>query len=497
MQPIYKYLLFAALCWSIAGCYKDKGNYDYQAINELTIRNLDTVQGYSVDLGQVLTVSPQIIGTQDTDGTSRPYKYEWSIDFPVYDSVISTEKNLSVKMTMAPGSYTLLFRVIDEVTGVRFQKRAPLLVSTSIFEGYMVLSDVNGHARLDMIPYTRATNTFKVIPDVLAYAGSTFPQQGKPLQVFCMDKNAFFDVKPNSYRIYILTETGTSWVNPETFAYGPLDNIRYEMTGNIPANFKATRMGGEVIFGLFPGMTLVSGNEVYTRLSDAPNFPYAACNIYPGAAKPFKAHPQVIIGGLNMVVFNMDKRTFTSGFFSAVSLNDMAPGLNYPTGKDLVHMEYDGSGSAYAILKDPGVQQYYLLRFVPGAEVTYFEPLNATDIASATQFAVSPQFGYLFYSAGGKLYEYDLSLKQSFLMADKGNSVISHLSFQRFYNSSRVPKYAEWSRLLTVGSYNPAQEEGKNGTIELYNILPVNEQITLANSWTGFGKVTSVSFRER
>ncbi|HEY0175237.1 MAG TPA: hypothetical protein VGC08_02600, partial [Pedobacter sp.] len=107
--------------------------------------------------------------------------------------------------------------------------------------------------------------------------------------------------------------------------------------------------------------------------------------------------------------------------------------------------------------------------------------------------------GYLFYSVGGKVYEYDPGIQKSFLMVDKGTSQISYLNFQTFYNRL-VPAtaiYKTWANYLTVGSYDPAGTTGKNGTMELYTVPQVNGQIVRVNSWTGFGKIVSVSYRER
>lgn len=501
MKKIQACFILMIVCTAFIACYKDKGNYDYHPINELTFANFDTTNGYRVEYGETLTVSPQLQGSLDPDGTKHAYTYEWSFDLPDRDTVISTEKVLNLKMTVNPGTYVLQYKVIDKETGVQFRTRTQLLVTTKIFEGYLVLSDVNGASRLDMLSYYRTDNVFEPHIDVLAEMGSTLPPQGKPIQVFCMETMYVAVATPQSYRVYLVSETGTNYIDAETFGYTQFNSIRYEMTGALPDNFKPSRFTGGARYGFLPAMIMTEGNDIYTRAYAAPTFGYVPTNIYPGASKPFKAWPQAVSKGSDgtIVIYNMDKRAFTTSSFDAVNVADVPPGLKYPTGKDMVYMEdLPTSDQVYAVLKDPGLPNYYIVRFITGNEPNYYDAVtNATDFDKATAYAVSPDLGYLFYAVGGKLYEYDLSLKKSFLMLDKGTHVISHISFQRFFNRALYSKYAAWEKLLTVGSYDPAGAAGSNGTMELYSVPPVNAALTRTNIWTGFGRIASVSYRER
>ena len=192
MKTIKVCLVLIALCGVFTSCYKDKGNYDYTSINELSFRNFDAEKGYTVSGGDTLRILPEVVGTQDPDGSKKKYSYEWSLDYVLKDSVVSTQKNLVMKVTMPPGKYTLQYKVKDNETGVEYQTRAQLTVITRVFEGYMVMSEVNGKTRLDMVSYSLANGQFTVLPDVLTLMGSTLPVQGKPLQVFCFETEAFY-----------------------------------------------------------------------------------------------------------------------------------------------------------------------------------------------------------------------------------------------------------------------------------------------------------------
>lgn len=498
MQLKLAYIIaFISICCCTA-CYKDKGNYSYEPINEVSVTQLDTVNGYLAYYGDTLKIDPVITGTIDKGGTGD-YTYEWSYQLPSNAiTVISKEKNLRYKIDMLPGNYSLRLKVTDNKSGVLYHIRTNLQVSTEVYEGYMVLNEVNGMSRLDMLSYQTNTQQFTQITDVLAKMESHLPPQGKPVNIFCMQTAFTTNADASSFKIYLSTESGTSNLNSETFDYTETQDISYEMIGDVPDGFAATSFFGTLRFGSIPTVYMVAHNNVYIRQSSFPAYPYAALNAYDGAAQPFKASPYVVASPDYCMIFNMDKRTFTrTATFNSSSVYDMLPALNYPTGKDLVYMEMSYSSVNHAIMKDPSTGAYSIIRFYLGSAPTYNDAITGTDIGKATCFAMSPDRGYLFYAVGGKVYEYDLSLKTSKLMLDKGSEEITYLSFQNFFFRTSKATYTSWANLLTVGSYNANGPEGANGTLEQYNVPPVNGQITLANRWTGFGKIKSIAYRER
>lgn len=499
MQQKFAYFIaILGICFCTA-CYKDKGNYSYHSINEVSVAGFDTAKGYVVYVGDTLSVTPVISGTLDKNGTGS-YTYEWSYEVPLSNSVfvIGSQKNLRYRVDMLPGSYSLRLKVTDSNSGVLYHFKTSLEVTTAVYEGYLVLNEVNGKSRLDMLSYQAGTQQFNQITDVLQKMGSSLPQQGKPVNIFCMQSNTVASPDGNSYKIYLSSESGTNNLNSETFGFKETQNISYEIIGDVPSGFAATGFFGTFRFGFIPTMYMMARNNVYIRVNSYPAFPYAPLNVYAGAAQPFKASPYVVGDPNFCMIFNMDKRTFTrTASFNSSTVTDMAPGLNYPTGKDLMYMEMSYSSAIHAILKDPGTGTLSIIRFFLGAAPTYNEVITATDIDKATHFAMSPDRGYLFYSVGGKVYEYDLSLKTSKLMLDKGNEEVTYLAFQNFFNRTSKATYTSWANLLTVGLYNATGTAGANGTLEQYTVPPVNGQITLASRWTGFGKITSVAYRER
>lgn len=494
------YALFVGVCLYVGACTKDKGNYNYHAINEISFSAIDTANGYTVYIGDSLKISPVLISSLPGTGTPD-YSYEWSFyDISTGDRVISTEKDLQIRVAELPGSYPLQYRVTDKNTGVLFHTRTILNVRTEVYEGYMVLNNVEGKSRMDMLSYDATTGSFNQFTNVLAKMASSLPEQGAPIQVLCTRSRNAFNYSDSTYGIYLLTENGTNRVHPETFDWRPTYDVRYEVVGDIPAGFKADKITVSPA-QYYITMMLSSGNQNYTRTFGA-EFYTLPVNKYLGQP-PFKASPYIVSGESQYVaMFDMDKHAFAlmqqlNGNVAIPMPSATQPGeINFPTGHSLVYMAKTPAEYAYAVTKTAaGV--YYLTKFVPGALPSYSKPIKGTDLDKATNWAVGANPEYLFYSAGGKLYEYDLYLESSKLMLDKGSSIISYLAFQPFSQNRNPGTYGIWKDWLTVGSYNPAGISGSNGTLEQFAVPDANDPLQLKKSWTGFGQIVSASYRER
>lgn len=495
MKRIFSFTHICTLALGItclASCYKDQGNYTYHAINEISFANFDTLTGYNATFGDTLNISPTLVMTLDKNPSPTGFTYVWAVLVGIdstRDSVISTAADLSVKITLAPGTYTLQYKVTDKSTGVQWQTRTSLLVSTQVYEGYFVLNDVNGQSRLDMLSYKNGA--FNQYTDVLKMMGSTLPPQGQPYKIFCSKYGPGSDI---TYGIFLLTASGTNLLNPETFGWDSLNNISYLMIGDVPAGFMAQNLTGEYTYGVYPFLAMYAGGNIYTYTTlSGFAFPDAPVNVYPGNGTTFGVSPYIATNGTMTIMYDTTAKAFA--YMSSYSGSNASPvpvAWNFPTGESLLYMEGNYSNNVNAILQDPATGNINLLRFVPGSAENYYAQVTGTGIAQAEHYAVSPDMGYLFYNVGGKLYEYDLFLKTSFLMLDLGSSDITYLSFHYFFNRAANTNYAGWAKLLTVGSY-----DGANGTLTQYSVPTVNGQIVQANQWTGFGKIVSVSYRER
>lgn len=488
----FLFLLTATLVFS--ACYKDKGNYDYNDINEAQIEGI--ADEYTVALGEQFAITPVLKFSMDAGNDSSKYSYEWIAlrrDGVLPGDVrkdLAVTRNLDLTITIPPGPYRAYYRITDKNSGVQWQKSFNLTVVSSIYEGWMLMNDVNGETRVDMISVD--TTSYKTIIDVLGTTASGIPESifGKPLFINC------YPYDPTFYGVYIGTDKGTTKIHPETFKYDFTYNIKYEFVSNIPENFAVDYM------------TNLGGNTAWMHGTDNNVYYYyrifqlkygLPVNHVKNEVASFKANKHIATNGSSSaVLYDDDNRRFVRHINNEATSTLMPEGtlFDFNTGKDLVYMTYSAynGGEVFAILNDPADSKYWLARFTFGASIAqvYYEEMSAIDIENAGNFAVSPEFGYIMYNAGNKLYSYDFNNKASKLMLDYGARNISLLKFHHFL----LGKYAELRNQLIVCS-NEEGNTASSGKMELFRVKPVQGDFELTNQYTGLGKIVSLSYRER
>lgn len=489
------YLILLVVVLGMASCYKDIGNYDYTEINELAFSGIE--DSYTVLLGEHFTLKPEITFSKDQSDDTSNYEYEWigirtdNVLPADQRRVISVYRNIDQVITLNPGPYRVYYRVKDKNTGVQWQTIFNMTVISSIYEGWMILNEVNGKSRVDMM--SLLDGEYTPIIDVLGTTGSNLPESalGKPLFINC------YPFDPTFYGVYICTETGTNKIHPETFKWDFTYDIKYEFLGNLPPNFSIdfmTNFSGNVAW--LHG----TDNNVYYYYRIFQVKPDVPINILKGEQTTFKASKYIAAINNMAILYDETNKRFVRHINNESTSTLMPQGtlFDYNTGKDLKYMAHSpfGNGNVFAILDSVETQQRFLARFTIGSTLNqvYYEEMIGTDIKQAENFAVSPDLGYIFYNVGGKVYEYDMVLKTSKLMLDFGSQKISMLKFHRFTSSS---KYAAFANQLIVGSYDPAKPEGSNGKLQFYNVPPVNGDIVLDREFTNLGKVVSLAYRER
>ncbi|TDP02230.1 PKD-like family lipoprotein [Flavobacterium sp. 245] len=477
-------------------CAEDEGNYNYNAINEIHATGIQ--ESYTVYTGDNFKIAPDLNETLvDVNNTDR-YSYEWVALNPsklLLESrtLISTTKNLDGVIKLAPGSYNVYYFVKDKVTGVTWQQEPfELNVVSAIYEGWLVIGNVQDKARLDMISILPGIPQPRIITDVLDASGSALKLTGKAVEVSCF--GAAVSVG-SIYGIYVTTtENGTARLDPDSFAWSQTQNLAYETSGgSFPTNFG-------IDFMETPG----SAGENFIYSKGDIYYYYRVFNIKYGlpqniletatktfSAAPFIASNQGAIG--SPVFFNNDTRSFVRFSYSKGNCSAMPPVTPSSTvldwnntDSDLLYMttsNFNGFEN-FAVLKNRSTGKYNLLRFSQGLIQSYYkEILNAPEFDKATKFAVSPDSGYLFYAVGGKVYEYDNGTQSAKLMINKGAEEITYIGFNKLAKNE--------DKKLIVGSY------GTSGTMELYTVPPVNGNLILTSKYEGLCKIIDVAYRRR
>lgn len=496
------YYIIAFFAFSLLySCKKDTGNYDYKEINEaLKFNGLS--DAVNAVVGQRLVLKPEVEFSKDKTVDTAKYSYEWIYINPIKNKLdtLALTAWLNVNMTLPPRAYTFQYRVKDKATGVKFVKEFTMNVVNEINEGWLLMCSVNDKARLDILSYK--DNNFILIPDLLGSTGSGLELKGRPKMVYTYDTGTLVGPGiPLSYGVYVGTDQETNRIDPNSFKWLSTYNIKYEVFGALPDGFYADAViasGGNRSYMLGAGNVYLYYRPLQVKYSVPLNFIDADKITFKIA--PFIATRETQLTENPAIFYDITYKRFVKHVGSASSCTLFPTSsntlFNYTTGKDLLYMTwvpYNG-GEVFALLKDPLTAKSYLARFSGESNLqNYYAEVLATDFDKAEQYAVSPDLGYIFYSVGSKVYEYDMSLKTTKLMLNKGSSPITLLKFNVFKNSTKYPDVNK----LIVCSYDPALPEGTNGKMEQYTVPTINGDLILYKSYSGFGRVQSLNYRER
>jgi hypothetical protein len=144
MNKIFTGLL-AALLFVVAGCYKDKGNYDYQVPEEPLVTKLDTV--YPAFVGDSLIIAPVIITSKKMD-----LSYDWEIAVPIQLKALTfTGPQLRTIFGLTAERYYARLIITDNSTGMKYFHKFAIQGQTPYYAGITVLSKEGDNSQLTFI----------------------------------------------------------------------------------------------------------------------------------------------------------------------------------------------------------------------------------------------------------------------------------------------------------------------------------------------------------
>lgn len=484
-------------------CSKDLGNYDYHDINEVDV-NFDSTS-YSLMQGMPIKIVPKISFTMDESGDTANYSYRWQAHRIVSNkdefTTVGTERNLEAPyLALSPDDYTLFYKVTDKNTGVTWTSECALKVRTSIYEGWLALCDDNGKSRLDMVSIIDGSPV--VMNDVLTRVGSNIPSSytdAAPIEVQSFGSGKGF------YGIYIMTEGGATRIEEETFMWDETYDIINEFDAEPQSGFVPSHISYVTGYEMYLHDT--NGNAYFYSRTAQANYALPISTL--DLKDFFKVSKYVASNTFSMYptyLYDETNQRFIRHYKGMTQLNKSSKITNgnkltsWNTGKDLVYMDKQGGardGDVTAILKDPADSKFYVLRFAGAGTPTQkkYEELDINNFEGISSFddiehyAVHNSLPYLFYNKGGKVYEYDMELKQSFLMLDLGSKEITILDFA---DQTYMAKYYD---KLQICSYDSSTEN--SGTMEFFSVGPVNGPLTSTEKHEGLGKIVSTDYRVR
>ncbi|WP_293310785.1 PKD-like family lipoprotein [Pedobacter sp. UBA5917] len=501
---IIKTIGFCLVMLFALGCSKDLGNYDYHEINEGSISNI--LPTYTSLRGVTLSIDPTLTFTQDNTNDTTKYSYKWSyIDYtvlPLTKKTIATSKNLNWTVSIAASNtaYEVWYEVTEKSTGLVARKSTKLTVTTNIADGWLVLNDIDGKARLDFFNYVN--NDFQYFNDVLA-SNSTLVLTGKPKMVyFCQRRDPFTSIIAKS--IFVGTDQGTSIINTQANNFSTFSNFTNSMTNYVPAPYYAEKVKAQAssyllylldskgqLFYENPTVGYAFGTRV-NRLSTGQDI-----NISPYFAEAYKNISTYAL------MYDVDNKRFVEhkNYATASSVPATTSALFNPGDMkmDLMYMDYTPaiSGQAFAILKD-AANKIFLARIVCNASTfspQAFDEVLVPEMVNATQFAIDPSEGYIMYLVGSKVYRYNPFDKTNAMVLDLGSRKVSLMKYQRLVFSTATARYVEYSKKLIICTYDAASPS-TSGTMDLYNVPNLNGALSPYKSFTGLGKIVDVTYRE-
>ena len=242
-----KHLKYFVICLLgtllLPGCYKDLGNYDYDEINRVQFSNFPTEKQYAFKNVDSIKVYPKVTGTLAKENLSD-YFLKWdavvksgSVDGKTTFVLDSNTLNLNYFVRLPEAEYTVYLLVKDNTTQVTWRQGFDLKVTSTTNEGWLILSDVNGFSRLDMV--STSGKEEMMVRDI--WADSPLALRKGPRKIaHYPDMNEY---SSGAHPVYFVADGGTVKLDPDDFSYDPLNEFMYEF-GKWDPDFVPTDLKG-------------------------------------------------------------------------------------------------------------------------------------------------------------------------------------------------------------------------------------------------------------
>lgn len=530
-----QFLLFLFSAFAMTACYDDLGNYNYTELNDVSIDSINSQQWYErytyVDTLKIEPVLKLALG-----GTEEHLEFEWKL-IPIHDRynsdsipveeqqagyLIGRERNLAYPLKEKPGDYAGFFYVKDTQTGISYKSDFYVRLRTSVSEGWMLLCEDAGKARLDVISYTGENE--KLISHDL-WNGLDF-DLGKPHKLVYN-----YNWVRGSSRL-LLCDAGTFNLDPETLQPSEENNMVWQFSESPE---KVEIAGGASMWNSDPSREFVitSDGELYWRNRN--DIPLGSIFTYPvnklkGSDEYFKVSPCVgykphydwasasrltifydetnrrfLSLGSDVTTVYGEKRYTPQEYPTVLSFKGGTADYDANTGKDLVHMEGNKESYVFAVLKTPEKEEYYIygMQTVQDyqAERTHYLPLIPANGDKITHFAFHPIYRVLFYATEqGDIYKFNFSEGEAGKKAEKILSFPGErISVMKFQCPAPMISHDPWEEArenwLYVASYDTTLEENVSGIFRMYDLPQLYSSLVLKQEIRNLGKIIDIAHR--
>lgn len=509
-------IAFTAFASFLSACYKDKGNYNYKEINEITISGLAT--SYSAIYNRdVLHIEPTIKMSETITDPSRLSYYWILVKGTTRLDTLGTSPVLDYPVDITPDTYVLTLRIVDNETGVAWKAGTNLSIGTLYTTGLMLMgTGENGFAEVDMISMVNDT---QVVHGILS--GSGLPALQDPITIV---HNGDKSTNNNYGRVWAMTRTGSYFLDRKTMkattankfgtiiaindpldketltpmVYAPQIRERGGNTGNSSARAFITTDGN-----IFPSHTFLTGGDFYLNPINRVESDFEHL---------IKAAPYLwySIGNMSAVMwYDTENQRFlnyaTFGFGLVSTIPNDAPADLFPwsqasVSRTLVYGENtrntDGgsaNGNSFAIMKDAAnnhfIYKFYASGGTPFKRDLYTVSPIATNFANADFYAFSSRRSVVFYSVGNTLYAYDYNkgFEKSYTFPELGGDAITMIKFDTQIDHT--------TNALYIATYNPSTK----GRLRRFMVGTDPNTVTITpverSDWDGLIKIKDMNWR--
>lgn len=528
MKISIKALLIAALAPALAGCYEDKGNYTYGDVEEITVtfpEIMEAMQGEPIAFAPVVESSINgVIAPGNPDYEySCEFKYDYRDDeYQQHNWLdINPDKTQEISFVypFPAQSYLVWYRVKNKKTEVEHHFRSTYNIKSSTYEGWLVLSrDADNRARLDIL-YKNAKQKDEIFANIIREdkvrlydpRQLVFMPKNTPVgdQIFIITRDAGYILDSSTLNVLENGNLTNSFLSKD--AYSPILCYESVYNRNYAPDYEVCVTSDGNVFGLLP---LTSGGA----------FEYPLNTDKIGNPATYKVAPSIGRGFANSdlsVFYDVTNKKFKGTTYPGQTQANMAlydllepenPLFSYKTGLDFVDMTMSAlsAGQVFTILQEPGGHRILYVIGVTGSARTdytqagYYPAITTPDFDTATDYAASSQYSYLYYCKGNKVYSvsYPNNIVTDVITLPAGEtaSLVKFNRYQRLLMAKaiqRVPRdevYRSMENKLIVGS-SDGTENG--GVIRFYDISPEGK-FTLYKEMKGFGaEIVDVVYREQ
>lgn len=375
MKNIWKVIsiAFAAL---IAGCFDDKGNYDYLPEDVAMPVQIEELKDTAIQASEVLKIQPTINGMEDE---SR-YNFLWYAakavaagQAPVRDTLAQT-RDLDVKISLTPELYNLVYIIEDKETGVYSRTQIKLTVTTPFAAGWYILKDENEKTDFDYID-TKGN----VLENVIQWTGRE-PLQGKAKKMIYQSSGYYHQIEnpdgtmttlANQKEVHVLSEKDMNILNANDMSvFKTYEEAFYEA----PVVCKP-----QTCFNVSRDLYVINNGKIhaiYGMSSNIGKYPYEKAGDY-------ELSDDLLGNVYGVMVWDKKSRSFFHVTSSGNTLNDFEnkdgevalKNMNYEMISGL--LRNDGVyTTAYFVMKKMDTDEYYL------ADVAYNQttyPFNSFE----------------------------------------------------------------------------------------------------------------------